>query len=252
MQRLFRAVLHLAVTGLTAAVCTWFFTGCRGGVFDSVKGNGNMVEKEFEVLENINTIEISKVTATYNISNTASGTVSYTIDENLEKDLSITLSNGILKITSNTSNTLGRDEGRVVFEIGSDTLLGINASGNVTVNGAGTFHAGSFSVNASGSCDVSLDIDADTVDVDASGSADIRLTGVADELSVDASGSFELLARGFSCKNANLKLSGSCDAEIRVSKKLDVDASGSCDVKYFGSPEVNRKLSGSCKVTGGD
>lgn len=103
-------------------------------------------------------------------------------------------------------------------------------------------------IDASGSCDVQLELNAPAVDADLSGSCDINLKGETKDLKIKGSGSTGMKCMELLAENVNIRISGSGDAEVFASVKLEVHVSGSGSVKYKGNASVDQHISGSGSV----
>ena len=90
----------------------------------------------------------------------------------------------------------------------------------------------------------------DTFGVKISGSSNITIEkGSARLFKAVIEGSGDIKAFGFQSEEADLRVSGSGDTEIAVSKKLDVKISGSGNVFYMGDPaSINTEISGSGRL----
>jgi len=136
---------------------------------------------------------------------------------------------------------------KVVVEITMPDLeaLTISGSGSAVV---GRFEGDSFKAAISGSGSLRADLGYGIVDLHISGSGGIALAGRADEAIVRISGSGSLAARDFAAVDARIAISGSGDAEIRASKRLDADIGGSGSLRYWGAPRLSTDLKGSGSV----
>ncbi len=107
------------------------------------------------------------------------------------------------------------------------------------------------SLKLSGSGQVSTDssFQTDRLDVSLSGSGKIFLKGssVSQEISLSGSGDIDLME--MPTQNCRIKISGSGDCRVNVSKELDVRISGSGDVNYKGNPVITQKITGSGNVS---
>lgn len=117
-------------------------------------------------------------------------------------------------------------------------LTAVRASGGSDVIGLGKISGESLNITASGSADVTLDIDIDSLEVLTSGGSDVNLTGSADFAAVKSSGGSDVNARLLSAHDVQVQTSGGSDVSISVSGRLSGTVSGGSDVSYFGIPET--------------
>jgi hypothetical protein len=80
------------------------------------------------------------------------------------------------------------------------------------------------------------------------GSGDLILDGSANDHNFMTSGSGNLRAYDLSTENTNVRTTGSGNAEVDVSGKLDIISSGSGSVYYTGNPSLTQSISGSGRV----
>ncbi|MCB0705394.1 MAG: DUF2807 domain-containing protein [Saprospiraceae bacterium] len=97
----------------------------------------------------------------------------------------------------------------------------------------------------SGSGEIDLGLECESVDGKISGSGEVNLEGLAEKIDFSISGSGDLNAFGMETQKVELSISGSGDAEVWVTEILDVKISGSGDVFYRGYPVISADISGS-------
>ncbi|HUH34154.1 MAG TPA: head GIN domain-containing protein [Daejeonella sp.] len=144
--------------------------------------------------------------------------------------LETTVSKGVLKIAFKDNTRVRNDNSEIFITMPSFDALTTEGSGSITITG-----------DFSGSSNFDLQI---------SGSSDVSLEkGSSKVFSATIEGSGDLKAFGFEAEEASVKISGSGNTEIAVSKKLDVKIYGSGNVYYKGNPTiVDSDISGSGKV----
>ena len=128
------------------------------------------------------------------------------------------------------------------------TLRGVDFSGASRSDISGFQGMRELDIKLSGASRSTLNVDADRTNIDLSGSSDLDLKGAGDLLIGELSGASKLEAFDYPVAEAELDLSGSSSARVKVSKLLDVKASGASSVRYRGAPELKSKLSGSSTV----
>ncbi len=129
------------------------------------------------------------------------------------------------------------------------TLTEANISGSGDIIGEGTFTGlQDFKTRVSGSGDVSMALEAQTITSSISGSGDIKLSGRANQLDIQTSGSGDVHAENLETVDCTVRISGAGDCRVHATGSLNVRVSGSGDVRYKGSPSVQLKVSGSGNV----
>ena len=82
-----------------------------------------------------------------------------------------------------------------------------------------------------------------------SGASTLELSGTAPDISVEASGSSEVMLDSFNVVTAKVELSGASEAEMVISKRLDINLSGGSKLIYSGDPKLGSiDVSGSSSI----
>ncbi|WP_187311208.1 head GIN domain-containing protein [Hymenobacter sp. BT188] len=173
--------------------------------------------------------------------------------EDVQKYLKTEVQNGTLKIYRdrdfNWRDLVGRSENSVNVYITCPKLRAISVSGASAVKGQSTFAANDFKVQASGASDITLNINAKSLDVNCSGASDVKLSGQADRQKVNISGGSEYQAYGLQSKGAQIVASGASEAQVNIDGELSSTASGASDIRYKGNARlVNNRASGASSV----
>lgn len=132
------------------------------------------------------------------------------------------------------------------------SINGVALSGSGDIVGKTKIVTDDFKASMSGSGDITLDIDAETVSTSMSGSGDIRLSGKTNNFDATISGSGDIAAFDLEADNVDATVSGSANIEVTANKMLKARVSGSGDIDYKGNPEkVDTKASGSGEISKG-
>lgn len=146
------------------------------------------------------------------------------------------------------------------FEVrvsGSGSLQCDMDAGNLdaTVSGSGSAKLGgtckAFRADVGGSGDIKgddLSISGDA-DLHVAGSGGIRAAGTASTVHAEISGSGRIMTGDLQAEKCYVRITGSGDVQINVTKELQADITGSGSVSYRGNPSiVNSNSAGSGKV----
>jgi hypothetical protein len=157
---------------------------------------------------------------------------------------------GILKIYSkhditNWGNFFGNHKKIVVYVVAKDlNAVSITGSGDVTFRDGLTTN--SLRLKISGSGDMTGKIDVKSLESSISGSGDMRLAGHAGTSTVSLVGSGDYTARNLETGTTMIRLTGSGDAYVNASEKVDAALHGSGDIHCSGNPKnVSKSKSGS-------
>jgi len=139
---------------------------------------------------------------------------------------------------------------KIVVYVVAKNLNSISLTGSGDAFFKDGINANAMRLNISGSGDMTGRIDAKSVDCSISGSGDMKLTGHAETSSVNLVGSGDYEARSLVTVNCAVRVTGSGDAQVNASEKIDAQVSGSGDVRYTGSARsVNAHKSGSGDIS---
>lgn len=227
----------LALLTLTA------LSSCKQGK-PCIKGEGAAVTETYE-LPPIDGFSLC-IGANVNLTHGETQSVSVTGQQNILNELTLDV--------SGTTWTIGLDRctwkhDELTIDITLPSLELIDISGSGDVRSTNTFpDQGNLDIEISGSGNVDLDFEGETINSRISGSGDIRLAGTANRIDQKISGSGKLKTFDMPCTEAKIKISGSGSAELTVSDDLEVNIAGSGDVYYKGNPALDINVSGSGEI----
>jgi len=126
--------------------------------------------------------------------------------------------------------------------------IDISGSGNIFFKDGITTN--SLKLKISGSGDILGKMDVKILESHISGSGDMKLTGRAENSTVTVVGSGDFIARDLLTANSQVHISGSGDAVINASAKVDASVNGSGDIRYTGNAtNVSKRKSGSGDIS---
>ncbi len=175
-------------------------------------------------------------------------------EENLLEYIVTEVKNGKLTIRTekgvNLKPSRGTEGIRVTVPV--ESIDEVNLSGSGDIVGQTTLKASDFKSAMSGSGDITLELDTDSMTATMSGSGDMNLSGKTRDFEATISGSGDIKAYDLEADNVNATISGSADIKVTAHKMLKARVSGSGDISYRGNPQkVDTKTSGSGDVTRG-
>lgn len=191
---------------------------------DKITGSGRLVTETREV------DEFTSVSSTgvfeINITESEAQSVEVTADDNIIHNVKTTVSGKELSLYlkgDSYENITLKSNLEVVG------LNGISNSGVGNINAFGVDNEGDFRIVNSGTADISIEGESDSLEVMNEGTGDIN--------------GFD-----FEVKSCVIENVGSGDIEVNCSESLDIKITGSGDVYYKGHPTINVDISGSGKV----
>jgi hypothetical protein len=164
--------------------------------------------------------------------------------DNLIDLITTEVQGGVWRISSH-KNFRNNKSLRVYITLPRLSSAGVSGSGNIT--GTNIFNnSEELDLAVSGSGNISLEVEAGSIEAGISGSGDMELRGNTQSFGVGISGSGDVEALNLTTAQARIRISGSGDVEIHVTEELDASISGSGDVRYRGQPRaVKARSSGS-------
>ena len=227
---------------------------CINGQWKKVKGNGNVVTIErstsdYDEVAVAGWFDVELVSGT-------EGELTLRGEENLleyiktevkDDKLVIKVKNGVNLRPSSWGN-----DGGIKVTVPIEEVEAVSLSGSGDVVSETVLRADNFSTRVSGSGDVNLNIEAETVEASLSGSGDIVLSGNTKDFEVRVSGSGDVKAYELNANNVEATISGSADIRVTANEMLVARVSGSGDIHYRGDPKkIDSKASGSGEISKG-
>lgn len=165
-------------------------------------------------------------------------------DDDLLPLIETRVTNGTLRIRSRRPLRPSR---RILIEIGTPHLAGIESSGSSDVRVTGV-RSRSFEADVTGSGRVDAEGSFGDLRTTVSGSGSVIGSGTAQTVEVDVTGSGEADLLAVRARSARVSTTGSGDVSLTVTESLDASTSGSGGVRYAGRPSVRASVSGSGEV----
>jgi len=229
------------------AAITMMFTSCRFFGGERVRGNG-VIKNETRTTGNFKSVRVSSNVDLY-LSQDSTHAVKIEADENLQSYIEVSNDGDELVIRTREGYNLKGTKGIKAY-ISAPLFTRIEASGACDIFSEKPItQPEALAIEISGSSQIKLDIRSPKVTADCSGSGDVQLKGETKDLSVSGSGSTSINSKDMMAENVDVEISGSGDADVYASVKLNVDISGSADVKYRGNAAVKQSISGSGSIT---
>ena len=208
------------------------------------RGKGASVQKQLD-LPAITGIHLS-ISAEVRLSQGDRQAVSIKAQPNIVELINTEVKNGNWNI-SFTESVKGH--GDIIIDLTVTDLESIGLSGSGSVHGQNAFHGlQDLELVISGSGDIKLDFESESVECMLSGSGDMQLAGKVNQQEINITGSGDISAFDLATAQTRISITGSGDAEVQVSDQLEASIVGSGDVHYHGAPAVRSNIIGSGDV----
>ncbi|MCB0603016.1 MAG: DUF2807 domain-containing protein [Saprospiraceae bacterium] len=235
---------HIGVFFLTSVAFTsCFFDFGNRDIFGCITAEGDYIEQSFN-LEDFDRIQLS-IDAEVIVEQGDHQSVVVEGYESVVDNLNTDIRNREWNIRLDHCS---RNIKEVVIRITLPRLEAVKVSSSGSLVSTNTISGSGIDIDISGSGKVDMAINVLSLDGQISGSGSLILEGNGENVDYRISGSGKYQAFNLESKNTSMDISGSGDAEVRVSDQLDVRISGSGDVFYKGNPLLDVRTSGSGRV----
>ncbi len=202
---------------------------------------------------NVGSYEGIHIAGHYNVSLFSSSEGTITLEGNAEDldQIETSIKNGTLVIKQKNSSWLNNwFSDQVSIQIPVEEVSKVSLSGSGDIRSDFPLKTDYFKTNISGSGDITLEIEATSVEGKITGSGDLQLKGDAERTEFTVTGSGSIEAQNLKAQKGQAQVTGSGDIELYANEELEAKITGSGDVRCFGNPERQiTKVTGSGDIT---
>ncbi|WP_446051057.1 head GIN domain-containing protein [Zobellia laminariae] len=215
-----------------------------------IRGNGNTVSIE----RSVGDYESIAISGSFDIDlvSGSEGALIVKGEENLLEYIVTEVENGklVIRVKKGVNLKPSIHKGGIHVQIPVESIDALSLSGSGDIVGHTTLKTADFKTSMSGSGDITLDVDTETLSASMSGSGDMNLSGNTRDFKATISGSGDIKAFDLNADNVEATVSGSADIKVTANEKLKARVSGSGDINYRGNPKkVDTKTSGSGDIS---
>ena len=197
----------------------------------SIKGNGN-VKEEVRQVGAFDQIKVSRGMNVY-ITQGSPAKVVVIADSNLHEFIVTKVENGVLKITTK-ENIRWAEEKKVMVTV--EKLTGVDANSGANIWSQNQIKSDNLKLEANSGANLTLDVDAGSLNADCSSGANIKLSGLAKEAELGTSSGANLKGENLKAEQCKMSASSGGNVSSTVTGKLDADASSGGNIVYYGEP----------------
>ncbi len=203
---------------------------------EAIDGNGNLIKQE----RNVSDFDKLEMSGAFDVIVKQGDKERLVIeaDENIMSYIETKVENGTLSVDMKNEFHYNHSKTPKIY-LFVKSLISVESSGENKIYSSGTITANDFKIDVSGVGKIDMTIETGNLHVESSGVSDIELKGKAESVKIEISGAGDVKALEFVVNNCNIEISGTGNASVNVSDKLDVSISGIGKVSYKGSPTVN-------------
>ena len=208
-----------------------------------------LIKSETRNLKTVSCLQ-RNYTADVTIKQGSANSIVITADDNLLKQISSSVEDGVLRISSNEGNW----NDRIKPTEGVQIVITLKDVSKITLSSAGTLQVldlttESLQLTVSGAGDISLaNLDVASLEVTLSGAGSISADGTAESLDVRISGFGDFKGADLRSQDANVRVTGAGSSTVWAEETLTASISGAGDIRYYGNPAVDESISGAGNV----
>ena len=215
-----------------------------------VKGNGNTVTIE----RSVGDYDAISVAGWFDVKLVGGNEGELTLkgEENLLEYIKTEVKDGklVIKVAKGVNLKPSNWNSGIYITVPVESVDMVALSGSGDIIGETKIKSDNFKTKISGSGDISLSIEANSVNASMSGSGDINLSGKTNDFDVLVSGSGDIKAYDLDAEFVTAQVSGSADIKVTANQMLKARVSGSGDIRYKGNPKkIDTKTSGSGDIS---
>ncbi len=144
----------------------------------------------------------------------------------------------------------GNHHQKIIIYVTAKSLSNVDLSGSGDVNFKDGLTANSLKLSVVGSGDMTGKVTVKSLECNISGSGDMKISGNTENSTVQVVGSGDFSGRDLLTVNTAVHVSGSGDASINASNKVDASVAGSGDIYYSGATKnITSSKSGSGDIS---
>ncbi|WP_452224700.1 head GIN domain-containing protein [Lacinutrix chionoecetis] len=235
---------------LVLAITLFSFTFAQAQLWGGkkIKGNGNMTTitrttQDYDAIKCAGWMDFILIKGT-------EGDIKIEGESNLLEYIITEVDGNTLKIkTENNVNLKPSFNKSITITIPFQDIDYVSLSGSGDVMSKDKIVTDTFKTSVSGSGDIVLDIEANTVDANVTGSGDLTLRGKTKNLNASVTGSGDFHGYNLDAMDVDAKVTGSGDVAVVCNGNLKARVTGSGDIEYKGDPKTeDTKVTGSGSI----
>lgn len=232
-------VITLITQFIIVALTALLFGSCNQiGELQSITGSGNVTREKRTVTDDFKSVEISRALDLV-IEQSDETEIIVEADDNLQKDITTTVVNGVLVINCKYGNFRNVNSKKITVKM--PVIEGLEASSASTINSKSVLKGSNLNLVSSSASFIHLEVEYETVQQTSSSGSTQNIKGKAINIEADASSGSaiddsQLLANEVTASSSS---GGSISVHPIISLKADASSGGS--VRYNSTPKSIQK-----------
>lgn len=220
------------------AVTLLFLASCQ---FNGIKGSGNVTTENRTVTGSFNSIKAERGLDVV-LEQSSETSITVIADDNLQRHIKTTVSNGVLKITADVNNFINVDSKKIVVKV--PTIESIQASSGASFEAKSTIKSNTIALKTSSGASLNIVIESEKATTEASSGSTMRISGKAISLETAASSGSDINAEKLLSNDIIASASSGSVISIYPLVSLNADASSGGSISYHNVPKnLNKKSS---------
>ncbi|MGC1630888.1 MAG: head GIN domain-containing protein, partial [Gelidibacter sp.] len=172
-------------------------------------------------------------------------------EENLLPYIITEVKNGNLSIKTENNISLQTSRNKTInITVPFEDISAVSLTGSGDVWNESMISTKGFKVSVTGSGDVKLNVDVNSIEANVTGSGEMDLNGKTNTLNVSVSGSGDFKGYNLDATDVDVSVTGSGDAKVVCNGHLKARVTGSGDINFKGSPKTeDSKVAGSGSIS---
>jgi hypothetical protein len=239
-----RSLLLLSICLLLLLNSSCLIVDVADGLDETISGSGHIIT-ESRALPQFNSVIMNMAGKVYLVYGDEQE-VTVTVDQNIAEYIITSVQNG--KLVIETARGVSLSNYKLIINLTMTDLeeLVTNSSGDII--GKNLFYADVVNLTINSSGDISLDLEANQLYSRISSSGDLFLSGSVPIHQATISSSGDLHAFNLVTDTTKITLNSSGNAEVYVSRLLDIRINSSGDLFFKGHPTIYKSISSSGRI----
>lgn len=215
-----------------------FFGSCNLNVNHSITGSGNVTTENRPVTGDFKSIEISNA-LDLEIEQSDKTAITVIADDNVQKEITTKIENGVLIISSNTGNFKNITSKKIIVKM--PIIEGLEASSASTINTKATLKGKSLNINSSSAAHINASVEYENIQLSTSSASNQTIKGKALHLETSSSSGSVLNAGELLANEITADASSGSSTTVSPIVNLKADASSGGSIVYNKTPKSIQK-----------
>jgi len=231
------SIVQLTKIGAVTMICL-LVASCQ---FQGIKGSGNVTTENRSFYSDFKSIEVEKALEVV-VEQSDVKSVTVIADDNLQKHIITTVTNGVLSISSDINNYNDVKSKKVIVKM--PTIEGIQVSSAASLQSRNTLKGNIISINSSSGARVEVTIEVDKAYCESSSGSQIIVKGKSISIETSSSSGSSIDAKELLSNDVMADASSGSSINVYPLRSLIAEASSGSNIIYYNSPKnLNKKTS---------